>query len=39
MRPVMTRYSIEFAVKIFLVCLIVVFAYAFFGLLQEIGWI
>ena len=35
----MTRHSIEFAVKIFLVCLIAAFAYACFGLLKEIGWI
>lgn len=35
----MTRSSIEFAVKIFLVCLIAVFGWAFFGLMKEIGWI
>jgi len=34
----MTRSSIEFAVKVFLVCLIAVFAYAFYGLMREIGW-
>jgi len=34
----MTRTSIELAVKVFLVCLIAVFGWAFFGLLKEIGW-
>jgi len=37
--PDMTRTSIELAVKIFLVCLIAVFGWAFFGLMKEIGWI
>ena len=35
----MTRNSIEFAVKVFLICLIVVFVYAFYGVIQQIGWI
>ena len=35
----MTRNSIELAVKVFLVCLIAVFGWAFLGLLKEIGWI
>lgn len=35
----MTRFSIEFAVKVFLIALVVVFAWACYGLLQEIGWI
>jgi hypothetical protein len=35
----MTRSSIEFAVKVFLICLIAVFGWAFFGLMKEIGWI
>ena len=33
----MTRNSIEFAVKIFIVCLIGLFAYAFYGLLKQLG--
>jgi len=37
--PDMTRNSIELAVKIFLVCLIAVFGWAFLGLMREIGWI
>jgi len=35
----MTRNSIELAVKVFLVCLIAVFAWALVGLIREIGWI
>jgi hypothetical protein len=36
--PVMTRSSIEFAVQIFLVSLVVTFAWAFYKLMTLIGW-
>jgi|GEM_PF-4804002 len=35
----MTRNSIESAVKVFLVGLIVVFGWAFLALMREIGWL
>jgi hypothetical protein len=35
----MTRNSIELAVKVFLGCLLAVFAWAFVGLMREIGWL
>jgi hypothetical protein len=34
----MTRSSIEFAVQIFLVSLVVTFAWAFYKLMTLIGW-
>ena len=35
---VMTRSSIELAVQVFLVSLVVVFAWAFYKLMVLIGW-
>lgn len=36
--PVMTRSSIELAVQVFLVSLVVTFAWAFYQLMVLIGW-
>lgn len=35
----MTRCSIELAVKIFLVCLVSAFTWAFYQLMLQIGWL